>query len=304
MTPRTLLSVLLLLAVPSLASAFEQDSHYHLRFALSLAACFDWEESHLIASGDWGMDENRATHAEMNPVQRKNKIQWHAFGHSDERFHELWQRSREETDLEVRLVKLGQFMHFLEDWESHAGYGVRMGHARATFAGRDPDSLGSSQARNRRMVQSALEHLLRTCEDLGRLDSDVDQVLVRMMKTVDDDQLLEDLFETSDPAWKKGKLGGYRKEAAEILAVNTTRIEELIEHYIAPNPQKHVPEDFEPGHPERGLPPSLGLTFNRDGAVLDVPDTVDEVSAALAEAAHIAPDLLVSLTKARARKKK
>jgi hypothetical protein len=302
MKPRVLLGVALVLAMPSLASAFERDSHYYLRFGLSLATCFDWEESHLIASGDWGMDENRATHAEMNPIQRKNKIQWHAFGHSDARFHELWQRSREETDLEYRLVKLGQFLHFLEDWESHAGYGVRMGHARATFGGRDPDSLGTSKARNRRMVQSALEHLLRTCEDLGRLDSDVDQVLVRMMKTVDDDGLLDELFEASDPAWKKGKLGGFRKEAAEILAVNKTRVEGMIEHYIKPIPHKNVPDDFEPGHPELGLPPSLGLTFERDGNVLDVPDTVDEVLAAHAEAAHFAPDLSVDLKKAKARK--
>jgi hypothetical protein len=248
------------------------------------------------------MDENRATHAEMNPFQRKNKIQWHAFGHRDERFHELWQRSLDETDLEYRLVKLGQFMHFLEDWESHAGYGVRMGHARATFSGRDPDSLGSSKARNRRMVQSALEHLLRTCEDLGRLSADIDQILAEMMKTIDEDRLLVELFDASDPAWKKGKMGGYRDEADEIMAVNKMRVEELIERYIEPIPHNNVPEDFEPGHPELGLPPSLGLNFDTDGNVLDVPDTVEEVLAAHAEAAHHAPDLSIDIKKAKARK--
>ena len=153
------------------------------------------------------------------------------------------------------------------------------------------------------MVQSALEHLLRTCEDLGRIDSDVDQILVRMMKTFDEDRLLEDLFEASDPSWKKGKAGGFRKKATEILAVNKTRIEQLIEQYLEPIPEKNVPEDFEPGHPERGLPPSLGLTFDRAGDVLDVPEPVEEVMAAHAEAAHLAPDLTISLTKARARKK-
>lgn len=304
MRPQALIGVALVLAVPSLASAFERDSHYYLRFGLSLATCFDWEESHLIASGDWGMDENTATHAEMNPIQRKNKIGWHAFGHSDARFHELWERSRQETDLRYRLVKLGQFMHFLEDWESHAGYGVRMGHARATFSGRDPDSLGNSELKNRRMFQSALYHLLQTCDDLGRLDSDVDEILAEMMRMIDEDLLLDRLFEASDPAWKKGKLGGLRKKGAEIVAANKKRIEELIELYIAPNPLKGVPEDFEPGHPERGLPPSLGLTFDRDGNVLDVPDTVAEVMAAHAEAAHLAPDLAVNLTKAKARKKR
>ncbi len=117
---RTLIGIALVLAVPSLAQGYERDSHYFLRFALSLATCFDWEESHLIASGDWGMDENGSTHAEMNPVQTRNKTEWHAFGHSDRRFHELWQRSVTEPELELRLIKLGQFMHFLEDWEAHA----------------------------------------------------------------------------------------------------------------------------------------------------------------------------------------
>jgi len=134
----------LLILLPGISAGFELDSHYYLRFGLSLSTCFDWDEAHLIASGDWGMDENGTTHAEMNPVQTRNKIDWHAFGHSDRRFHELWLRSTAEQDLELRLIKLGQFMHFLEDWEAHAGYGIRMGHARDTFRGRDPDSLGNS----------------------------------------------------------------------------------------------------------------------------------------------------------------
>jgi hypothetical protein len=304
MKPQALIGIVLILAVPSGASAFERDSHYYLRFGLSLITCFNWEESHLIASGDWAIDENRVTTAEMNPIQHRNKVQWHAFGHSDQRFNELWQRSREEKDLQRRLVLLGQFMHFLEDWESHAGYGVRMGHARATFSGRDPDSLGSSKIRNRRMVQSALEHLLRTCDDLERLDSNVDEIMVRTMKVLDDVQLLQGLFEASDPAWKRGKLGGFRRRGAEIMTVNKTRVEEMIERFVAPIPQKNVPKDFKPGDPERGLPPSLGLMFDRDGNVLNVLDLAADVLAAHAKAAHFAPDLAVNITKARARKKR
>ncbi len=110
-----------LLAVSGPVSAYEIDTHYYLRFGLATSTCFDWHEAHLIASGDWGMDENASTHAEMNPVQVRNKIDFHAFGHSDARFRELWVRSRTELDLDLRLIKLGQFMHFLEDWESHAG---------------------------------------------------------------------------------------------------------------------------------------------------------------------------------------
>jgi len=65
---RALLGIVLLLAAPSLVSAFELDSHYYLRYGLSLATCFNSEESHLIASGDWGMDENRSTYAEMSCI--------------------------------------------------------------------------------------------------------------------------------------------------------------------------------------------------------------------------------------------
>ena len=102
--------------------AYERDTHYYMRFALSLATCFNWDEARIIASGDWGMDENRTTGAEKNPLQTRNKVDWHAFGHRDNRFRDLWMRSITEKDPELRLVKLGQFMHFLEDWESHAGY--------------------------------------------------------------------------------------------------------------------------------------------------------------------------------------
>ncbi len=130
--------VSLLCLLPGVSLAYELDSHYSLRFALSLTTCFNWDEAHLIASGDWGMDENGSTHAEMNPVQTRNKIKWHVFGHSDKGFLELWLRSVQEPDLELRLVKLGQFMHFLEDWEAHAGYGLRLGHARDTFRGHLP----------------------------------------------------------------------------------------------------------------------------------------------------------------------
>ncbi len=219
------LSLACLLAAPLPARAYEIDTHYYLRFALALSTCFDWHETHLIASGDWGMDENASTHAEMNPVETRNKIDFHAFGHSDQRFRELWVRSKVEPDLELRMIKLGQFMHFLEDWEAHAGYGIRMGHARDTFAGFDPDSLGSSEGRNHRMVQSALDHLIATCEDLGRLEGDPDHELVRLMLWLFRIGLLDALYEQSNPGWKRGKAGTFRPEGAAIKAANKRLVE-------------------------------------------------------------------------------
>jgi len=237
----------LLLAVSGPVGAYEIDTHYYLRFALAMSTCFDWHEAHLIASGDWGMDENASTQAEMNPVQVRNKIDFHAFGHSDARFRELWARSRAEPDLDLRLIKLGQFMHFLEDWEAHAGYGIRMGHARDTFRGRDPDSLGNSRASNHRMIQSALDHLLATCDDLGRLDVDPDRELVRLMLWVFRTGFTDVLYEQSNPGWKRGRAGGFRPEGGEIKAANRRWIEEVIAEVIAAQPGKNVPDDFTPG---------------------------------------------------------
>ena len=286
----------LLTLIPGVSAGYAMDSHYYLRFGLSLASCFNWEEAHLIASGDWAMDENGTTHAEMNPVQRRNKIDWHAFGHSDRRFRELWLRSVSESDLERRLIKLGQFMHFLEDWESHAGYGVRMGHARDTFRGRDPDSLGNSFPKNHRMVQSALDHLLTTCDDLGRLTEDRDLRLIEIMTILYADGLMDDLFEASDPRWKRGKTG-CRNNCVAIRATNKERIEQLIVDLFKPLPKKNIPPDFAPG-PELGIPESLAIPFDRDGEVI-VSGSVRQAMREWAATSDRAPDVTVSLEDAQ-----
>jgi hypothetical protein len=278
--------------LPGLGAGFERDSHYYLRFGLSLSTCFNWEEAHLISSGDWGMDENGSTHAEMNPVQRRNKIDWHAFGHSDLRFRELWLRSVSEPDLERRLIKLGQFMHFLEDWESHAGYGIRMGHARDSYRGRDPDSLGNSFPKNHRMLQSALDHLLATCEDLGRLTEDRDLRLIQIMTTLYADGLMDDLFEASDPGWKRGKTG-CRDGCFTIIATNKERIEQLIVDLFKPLPEKNIPPDFAPG-PELGIPESLAIPFSQDGEVI-VSRSIRQEMRDWASASDRAPDVALSL---------
>ena len=283
-----------LLGVSGPVGAYEIDTHYYLRFVLAMSTCFDWHEAHLIASGDWGMDENASTHAEMNPVQVRNKIDFHAFGHSDARFRELWVRSRTEPGLDLRLIKLGQFMHFLEDWEAHAGYGIRMGHARDTFRGHDPDSLGNSRARNHRMIQSALDHLLATCVDLGRLDVDPDRELVRLMLWVFRTEFPDVLYEQSNPGWKRGRAGGFRPEGREIQVANRRLFEEAIAEHIAAQPGKNVPGDFTPGDPERGIPPSLQIPFGADGRVLSK-ESVSSSWQQWLKAAEYSPDVVVSL---------
>ena len=294
---RQLFGVLAVFLLPVTGFGYALDSHYQLRFGLSLATCFNWDEAHLIASADWNLDANGTTHAEMQPFQKRNKVNWHAFGHSDKRFNELWLRSATEKDLRVRLIKLGQFMHFLEDWESHEGYGLRMGHARDTYRGRDPDSLGNSQAKNLRMVQSALDHLLKTCDDLGRLHGDRDRELIVLMTMLYDDGVMDALYENSDPGWKRGKLAGVRQEAIDIRAGNKKLVEEFIERKFMPLPEKNVPADFEAGT-EQGLPPHLEIPFDRDGNIISS-QSAREAMANWAAASERAPDITLSLDEAQ-----
>jgi hypothetical protein len=283
----TLVCLLLgVVAMPTPARAYTRETHYYLRFGLALATCFDYDEAHLIASGDWMMDGNLSTHAEPTPFQKRNKVGFHAFGHSDARFNELWARARAEQDPELRLIKLGQFMHFLEDWESHAGFGLVLGHAKATFGGRDPDSLGSDADKNYRMVQSALEHLLRTCTYIGRtgdasVSEDADYYLVWLMRLIQQDGLMEDLYEIGDPSWKKGKIKGVRKSHQEIRVRTRVRIEEFVNGLKA-YPNKKVPEWFEPGNPERGIPLVLQIPYDRNGDILARPGSPDPVEEVLA----------------------
>ena len=291
------LFALAILLLPGISLGYALDSHYQLRFGLSLSTCFDWDESHLIASADWNLDANGTTHAEMQPFQTKNKINWHAFGHSDKRFNELWLRSAAEKDLRLRLIKLGQFLHFLEDWESHEGYGIRMGHARDTYRGRDPDSLGNSSAKNHRMVQSALDHLLKTCEDLGRLNGNRDRELIVLMMLLHDDGLLGALFENSDPDWKRGKLGGVRPESVGIRAGNKKLVEEFIERQLLSVSEKNIPADFEPGT-EQGIPPHLAIPFDRDGNVITHRSAKDAMAKWAAESER-SPDITLSIDQAR-----
>jgi len=286
-------SAVFVLFTPGMSSAYSQDTHYYMRFSLALSTCFDWDEAHLIASGDVGMDENSTVSAEMNPIAMRNKAGWHAFGHSDRRYRELWLRSVTEPDLERRLIKLGQFMHFAEDWESHAGYGVRMGHARDTYRGRDPDSLGNNPAKNHRMIQASVDHLLKTCADLGRLTEDPDHVLIELMLRIYDTGLLDDLYQASSPSWKRGKLG-CREVCQRIATANKERIEQVITDRVKMRPEKHVPADFAPG-PDSGIPDSLAIPFDSEGAVMTT-ISIREAMKSWAAVSERSPDIALELT--------
>lgn len=289
-TWRILLITVALVALRAESSAFEIDSHYYLTFALALGTCFDWDEAHLIASGDVMVDQNRTTVAETNPLRRRNQQRWHAFGHSEEDLNRLWFRAVRERDPDLRLVKLGQFLHFLQDWEAHAGYPRGLGHAMATITGRDPDSFARMRVRSTRMVIATLDHLGKMCAVLGRLPGgiqDPDIGILKMTEWIHADRLMIDLYEESSTRWRlpRGKLN---TRGRRIVAENRLRIEQFIDRTARSQPEKKVPADFRPGDEEHGIPPALQLRFDREGELTTSLDRVIATAKEL-EAKHLDP---------------
>ncbi|MBG7606166.1 MAG: hypothetical protein IZT58_16305, partial [Actinobacteria bacterium] len=230
------LIALALLTTAGNLDAFERDTHYYLTFALSLSTCFDWDEAHIIASADWMTDNNRTTVAEMNPLKKRNKRGWHAFGHSHERYNELWHRVVSEPDELRRLVKLGQFLHFLQDWEAHARFPVGIGHAAATIGGNDPDSIARSEPRTAHAAQATLDHMALMCSEMDRLPEgydDPDMALPEMFTLLAEDRLIWELVETSRPNWRARLKGGLTREGRRVMARNIHRIEEYVERRMA-----------------------------------------------------------------------
>ena len=301
------LAALVGFGAPGLANAFERDTHYYATFALALTSCFDWREAHLIASADVMVDGSRGTVAELDPASRHNKAAWHAFGHSAERYYELWERVGLEEREAERLLAFGQFLHYLQDWEAHAGYPVHLGHAKATVLGHDPDSMARSKARTHHAVQATLDHMALLCQQLGRLPKGIehpDEAVPEFLDRVHGNRLVRDLIEFSDPAWRKTLKGGLTSYGSEIMAGNILRIEEYILAEIAPLPDKGVPDDFLPGSDERGIPEPLELDFEASGRLLShLPDHVERAGLH-PEDDHLDPaDHHVHVVKARPNKR-
>ena len=262
---------LLLFLLPTLPRGYGGDTHYYLCFASALGACFDWDEAHLIASANYLIDKNRTTTAEKHPFKTHNKINWHAFGRDEERFNALWERVLIEKDPTLQLVKLGQFLHYISDWESHYGYGVRMGHGVGTFVGQDPDSLGANRMNNWRMIDQTIDHMVKVCVARGRetwRGGDPDLFRSNLYKELAGEEILDEMFLYNSRKWKSWGVRG--KKGKEILAKNHLLIEQVIEKRLKKLPDRGVPEDFTAGDPDRGIPPPIGLRFAQNGDLLEI----------------------------------
>ena len=77
-------------------------------------------------------------------------------------------RALDEPNRDLQLVYFGQFLHFLQDWESHAGFPIGIGHATASFLGKDPDSWAMDRERTGGMIMATADHVPRFCAAIGR----------------------------------------------------------------------------------------------------------------------------------------
>jgi len=266
-----LLTVLILVTAGQ-SRPFVRDTHYYLGFAAALATCFDWDEAHLISSANLMLDGNMSTRAEWNPLQKKAKTQWHAFGHRTERYNDLWYRVLDEKDPDLQLILFGQFLHFLQDWEAHARFSRSLGHASATVLGKDPDSMARDRQRTISSLQATLDHMAQVCAFQGRLPEgvdDSDKALLHYLAQPLDDSVIDDMVAASSPQWRKGRSGGLNKIGRAILEQNVDRVEEYIEEWIKPIPGKKVPADFSATDPDHGLPPAIDMSYDRNGKLLE-----------------------------------
>jgi hypothetical protein len=270
-TVRILLVSVVALGFAANSGAFVRDTHYYLTFGLALATCFEWAEAHLIASADVMTDQNKTTKAETSLIKKHKKRTWHAFGHPEDQLNALWVRVLEEQDRDIQLIHFGQFLHFVQDWEAHAGYPLSRGHAVATITGKDPDSLAKSETRTDNMVQATLDHMFRLCGALDRLPAGVDDpdlALLDRVFEVDEDPLIDDLIQSSNPKWRIKWLGGLTKKGRRIVAQNRQRTEEFIDRSVRKDPAKTVPDDFRPGDDEFGIPDPIPLRFDVEGRLV------------------------------------
>lgn len=249
--------------------AFLRDTHYYLTFGLALSTCFAWDEAHLIASANLMIDQNESTVAETDLTRKSMKRNWHAFGHSEERYRKLWYRVLNEDDAHRQLIEFGQFLHFLQDWESHAGYPLTIGHAVATTDGRDPDSLAGNADRTAAMVQGTLDHMGRLCDALGRFSGTLgaDEALLEAIQVAREDGFVGRMIEDSRPDWRSPTSGGLTDRGLRIVETNRRHVEEYIAANRRDHPELGIPDGFTPGGPA-GFPAPITLRFDGDGRVV------------------------------------
>jgi len=178
--------------------AWCKDSHYYLTYYLARKVSFESEEAKTIASANQYIDNDADTDAFILPIMG-DPLQmwaWHAFSSDYFRWLELDRRWRNAPTRYEKLVYFGQYLHFVQDGYSHCEYDPDfIGHAKDTFAGRDPDSLANAKEA-KKMVEATLSELKQLAIKLEMSYKDV--------QFKDIENVFNKLVRVSCRGWKEG----------------------------------------------------------------------------------------------------
>jgi hypothetical protein len=161
-----LLALIFSSCLPSTAYAFDEDTHYYLKYYLLRKVGFAKCEAAIIAKADQSTDFGDTA---AGFAYDHNNPGWHALASksaNDARQTQLWDRAKNalgESTLEKKLIPFGQFLHFLEDRTTHEGYGWFFGHF---FKGHKVDYLSYYRPAT---IESAVENWSDSMKEFFRL---------------------------------------------------------------------------------------------------------------------------------------
>lgn len=151
---------------------YSKDVHFDLTYAMCRINNYSSAEALQVASGDQGMDDNDTVVASLDVPQN---YAYHSLansqGEATQRLNQLWQRAVQTRD----LVKLGQYLHYAQDYFSHRDYskadplspgwvpfGPKLGHG---MYGHTPDCVPHNVALAEAMAQFSMTKI-RQFEEL------------------------------------------------------------------------------------------------------------------------------------------
>ena len=169
------------------AYAYEKENHYWLKMALALNCGFTIDEARLISTGDFVIDEDWSTQPVLpGGGQGSVKWKWHALPtenpdvdkntYSDgnqqikKRQKDLYDRAMKEKDINMKLFKFGEYLHYEEDKWSHWGYTTAIGHAGPNLAPgtTSPDATHANPEFYHYMVFDSMVNLGKLAKSLGK----------------------------------------------------------------------------------------------------------------------------------------
>lgn len=169
---RLLLSVAALAMVCSSALAYDKDTHFNLTYTMCRVNGMSAAEALQVASGDQGMDDNDSVVASLDVPMN---YLWHSLEDSQakatDRLGLLWTRAVDSKD----PVKLGQYLHFAQDYFSHRKkspaplsanwepYGPTIGHG---LDGHNPDCVAFDIPRAKAMAHLSMEKIRQFMKDV------------------------------------------------------------------------------------------------------------------------------------------